>query len=134
MVGTLPLHSSTPISISSSDESIHLSLFALAEQGNQSRAIAARLQSRPACLHALLGSNSPTVIAARGGLAYNFYRRPFHMCSRAQFGLTVFRRQPFPLNYIAFDSSVKLSKGHRNMTGTRLSLHLPQHGSGHLCA
>jgi hypothetical protein len=77
MVGTLPLHSSTPISVSSSDESIHLCLLALAEQGNQSRPIVARLQSRPARLHALLGSDSPTVMAARGRSAYNFHRRPF---------------------------------------------------------
>ena len=77
MVGTLPLHHHIAISSVSSNESIHLCLLALAERGNQSSPIAARFQSRPRRLHALLGRDSSTVIAAREGSAYNFERRPF---------------------------------------------------------
>jgi hypothetical protein len=84
MVGTLPIHDNTAISWVSSDESIHLCLLALAERGNQSSPIAARFQSRPHRLSALLGHDSSAVIAARGGSAYNFERRPFqHVRPRA---------------------------------------------------
>ena len=65
MVGTLPIHDNTAISWVSSDESIHLCLLALAERGNQSSPIAARFQSRPHRLSALLGHDSSAVIAAR---------------------------------------------------------------------
>jgi hypothetical protein len=65
MVGTLPIHHNTAISSVSSDESIHLCLLALAERGNQSSPIAARFQSRPHRLSALLGHDSSAVIAAR---------------------------------------------------------------------
>ena len=77
MVGTLPIHHHAAISLVSSDESIHLCLLALAERGNQSSPIAARFQSRPRRLHALLGRDSSAVISAREGSAYNFERRPF---------------------------------------------------------
>jgi hypothetical protein len=77
MVDTLPIHHNTAISSVSSDESIHLCLLALAERGNQASPIAARFQSRPHRLSALLGHDSPAVIAAREGSAYNFDRRPF---------------------------------------------------------
>ncbi len=77
MVGTLPIHSSDPILASSSDHHIHLCLLALAERGNQGTPIAARLQSRPARIGALLGAGDPTTLAAAGGSAYNFHTRPF---------------------------------------------------------
>ncbi len=57
-----------------------------------------------------------------------------NMFVRVRSGSTVSKRQPFLRNSIAFDSNVMLSKRHRNMMGTRLFLHLPQHGNGHLCA
>jgi hypothetical protein len=109
MVGTLPLPSSTPIDVSSSDESIHLCLLALAEQGNQSRPIAARLQSRPARLHALLGSDSPTVMAARGGSAYNFHRRPFQHV------------RPRPIRLDRFQTAAVSSELHRLRFEIRVS-------------
>jgi hypothetical protein len=77
MVGKVPIHSSDPISASSSDHHIHLCLLALAERGNQDTPIAARLQSRPARIGALLGAGNPTTLAAAGGSAYNFHTRPF---------------------------------------------------------
>jgi hypothetical protein len=77
MVGTLPIHSSNPIVASSSDHHVHLCLLALAERGNQDTPIAARLQSRPARIGALLGAGDPTTLAAAGGSAYNFQTRPF---------------------------------------------------------
>ncbi len=84
MVGALPIHPHIAISSVSSDDSIHLCLLALAEGGNQSSPIAARFQSRPRRLSALLGRDSSAVIAARGGSAYNFERRPFqHVRPRA---------------------------------------------------
>jgi hypothetical protein len=77
MVGTILTHVSTPIIASSSDDDVHLCLLALAEQGNQSTPIAARLQTRPSRITALLGSDDPTSLAALGGSAYNFHTRPF---------------------------------------------------------
>jgi hypothetical protein len=79
MVGTtsIPIHLSVPICVSSSDDHAHLCLLALAERGNQSTPIAARLQTRPSRIAALMGLDDPTALAALGGSAYNFHTRPF---------------------------------------------------------
>ena len=77
MVGTIPIHLSAPILVSSSDDQVHLCLLALAERGNQSTPIAARLQTRPSRVSALLGPDDPTSLTALGGSAYNFHTRPF---------------------------------------------------------
>jgi hypothetical protein len=68
MVGTIPIHVSAPILVSSSDDHVHLCLLALAERGNQSTPIAARLQTRPSRISALLGPDDPTSLAAVGWL------------------------------------------------------------------
>jgi hypothetical protein len=77
MVDTIPIRCSAPILGSSSDDHVHLCLLALAERGNQVTPIAARLQTRPSRVSALLGPEDPTSIAACGGSAYNFHTRPF---------------------------------------------------------
>jgi hypothetical protein len=76
-MGATPIHVSTPIVASSSDDDVHLCLLALAEHGNQSTPIAARLQTRPSRIAALLGPDGPTSLTALGGSAYNFHSRPF---------------------------------------------------------
>jgi hypothetical protein len=77
MVGTIPIHCSAPILVSSSDDHVYLCLLALAERGNQSTPIAARLQTRPSSVTALLEPDDPTSVTALGGSAYNFHTRPF---------------------------------------------------------
>ncbi len=79
MVGTIPIHSSAPILVSSSDDYVHLCLLALAERGHQSTPIAARLQTRPSRVSALLGPDDPTALAAVGGSAYDFHTLPFQL-------------------------------------------------------
>ena len=77
MVGHFPTNSLDPILASSSDSDIHLCLLALAEIGNSSTPIAARLQSNPSHIGSLLGVDDPTYAASAGGSAYNFISRPF---------------------------------------------------------
>jgi hypothetical protein len=77
MVGTIPIHCSSPILASSSDDHVHLCLLALAKRGNRSTLIAARLQTRPSSVAALLGPDDSTSVAALGGSAYNFHTRHF---------------------------------------------------------
>ena len=99
MVGTCAIPSSDPISVSSSNEHFHLCLLALAEKGNRTAPIAARLQSQPTRIDALLGSTDPTSLTAAGWI--------------------VFKRRRFPRSSIAFDMTVRLSKLHQNMTAIR---------------
>jgi hypothetical protein len=75
--GDIPLHPDHFINRLSTTHDIHLCLLALAETGNSPLPIAARIQSRPRQLHALLGKDEITAIQARGGSAYNFMTRPF---------------------------------------------------------
>jgi hypothetical protein len=105
MVGTLPIHSTLPISSVSSDDSIHLCLLALAEQGNQASPIAARFQSQPRQLEALLGHDSSAAVASRAkdrrtisnAVLSNEY-------GLEQFGWTVFKwRQSKELHWLRFD-------------------------------
>ena len=75
--GETPLHPDYSINRLSTADDIHLCLLALAEAGNSPAPIAARLQSRPRRLEALLGHDEITSVQARGGSAYNFLTRPF---------------------------------------------------------
>jgi hypothetical protein len=77
LTGATPLHSEHIISRLSSADEIHFCLLALADEGNSPAPIAARIQSNPQRLGALLGDNEVTSIQARGGSAYNFMTRPF---------------------------------------------------------
>jgi hypothetical protein len=77
MQGDIPLHPDHFINRLSTTDDIHLCLLALAEAGNSPLPIAARIQSRPRQLDALLGKDETTSIQARGGSAYNFMTRPF---------------------------------------------------------
>jgi hypothetical protein len=77
LTGATPLHSEHTISRLSSADEIHLCLSALADKGNSPVPIAARIQSNPRRLGALLSENEVTSVQARGGSAYNFMTRPF---------------------------------------------------------
>jgi hypothetical protein len=68
MVGTLPIHSSNPILVSSSDHHIHLCLLALAERGNQDTSHLPQTRCE---------NYRRTTLAAAGGSAYNFHTHPF---------------------------------------------------------
>lgn len=59
-----------------SDEEVHETLLAKCHALNQPTPVAARLQSRPDRLSSLLGEDSGTTAAARGGVAYSFASRP----------------------------------------------------------
>ena len=62
-----------------SPDSIHDTLLKIALQGNSSRPIAARVQSNPARIARLLGSEDPSTRQARDGCAYNLAQRPFQI-------------------------------------------------------
>ena len=78
--GETPLHPDYSLNRLSTTDDIHLCLLALAEAGNSPAPIAARIQSRPRRLEALLGHDEITSVQARGGSAYNFLTRPFQHC------------------------------------------------------
>ena len=60
-----------------SADAIHDALLKIAQRGNSARPIAARVQSRPACIARLLGANDPTSAQALNGCAYSLAQRPF---------------------------------------------------------
>ena len=76
-MGTTPIHVSGSITPFSSNDDIHRCLLALAEGGNQTSSIAARFQTRPERIGALVGAASDAARTAQGGSAYNFHSRPF---------------------------------------------------------
>ena len=62
-----------------SADAIHDALVRIALRGNSARPIAARVQSRPARIARLLGSENPTATQARDGCAYSLTQRPFQI-------------------------------------------------------
>ena len=62
-----------------SADAIHDSLLRIALQGNSGRPIAARVQSNPARIARLLGSENPSTRQARDGCAYSLVQRPFQV-------------------------------------------------------
>ncbi len=77
LMGKTPIHVSVSITPFSSNDDIHRCFLALAEGGNQTSPIAARFQTRPARIDALVGAASAAALTAHGGSAYNFHSRPF---------------------------------------------------------
>ena len=76
-MGKTPIHVSGSITPFSSNDDIHRCLLAIAEGGNQTSPIAARFQTRPERIDALVGAASEAARTAQGGSAYNFHSRPF---------------------------------------------------------
>jgi hypothetical protein len=62
-----------------SSDGIHDLLMGIALKGNSIRPIAARVQSRPDRVVALLGEDNPTTTQAFRGCAYNFGQRPYQI-------------------------------------------------------
>jgi hypothetical protein len=117
MVGSIPIHMSAPIFVSSSDDHVHLCLLALAEKGNQTIPIAARLQTRPSRIAALLGQDDPTSLAAVGGSAYNFHTRPFQYL------------RPRPIRLDRFQTAAVTTELHRLREDCHAVESAPEHGN-----
>jgi hypothetical protein len=57
-------------------DALHDTLLSIAQRGNSTRPIAARVQSNPARVARLLGADNLTAHQARDGCAYNLAQRP----------------------------------------------------------
>ena len=58
-------------------DALHDTLLSIAQRGNSTRPIAARVQSNPARVARLLGADNLTAHQARDGCAYNLVQRPY---------------------------------------------------------